>query len=337
MPTMSAEAVGRHMPPVVTLDDLAAMMTADGHHRYEISPEGVLSIMPPPGYAHAIIATRLMGWLLAAGIPAERIAQAVGLRIAGRAGGEGGRIPDLIVWSQAQADGVWLPVTDVLLVVEIVSPSSEGVDLVTKRREYADAGIPQYWTVDQDAPQTVTMHRLHGGEYRPQATMPLTCGIETRSRAATAPAASWPSESDVGARPRGRAAPRGRTLVEPERVHDRRAALLDRPHRSGQQPLNNPPRHQFAEHPDVGEPVGEHARVAPRSGDRAPSSGTARPIRRLRPGQPPGIPTPHPRRPPGGSRNASSAQHERARERIGGANASPDEPLDLGCQRLIAG
>ncbi|UAC02325.1 Uma2 family endonuclease [Dactylosporangium vinaceum] len=167
------------MPSVVTLDDLSAMMTADGHHRYEISPEGVLSIMPPPGYAHAIIATRLMGWLLAAGIPAGRIAQAVGLRIVGRAGGEGGRIPDLVVWSKAQADGIWLPVADVLLVVEIVSPGSEGVDLVTKRREYAAAGIPRYWTVDQDAPQTVTMHRLDTGEYHPHATMPLAWVLNT--------------------------------------------------------------------------------------------------------------------------------------------------------------
>jgi hypothetical protein len=28
------------MPSVVTLDDLTAMMAADEHHRYEISPEG---------------------------------------------------------------------------------------------------------------------------------------------------------------------------------------------------------------------------------------------------------------------------------------------------------
>ncbi|HET8683224.1 MAG TPA: Uma2 family endonuclease, partial [Micromonosporaceae bacterium] len=93
---MSAEAVGRHMPAVVTLDDLTAMMTADEHHRYETSPEGVLSVMPPAGYLHAVIATRLTGWLLAVGVPADRIAQAVGLRIPGRAGGVGGRIPDLV-------------------------------------------------------------------------------------------------------------------------------------------------------------------------------------------------------------------------------------------------
>jgi hypothetical protein len=50
---------------------------------------------------HAIIATRLVVWLAAGGVPADRIAQAVGLRIPGR-DGVGGRIPDLVVWSKAQ-------------------------------------------------------------------------------------------------------------------------------------------------------------------------------------------------------------------------------------------
>ena len=174
---MSAEAWGRHMPSTVTLDDLTAMMIADEHHRYEISPEGVLSIMPPPGYAHAIIATRLMVWL-AAGVPVDRIAQAVGLKLPGR-NGVGGRIPDLVVWSKEQGDGVWLSVADVLLVVEIVSPGSEGMDLVTKHKEYAAAGIPQYWVVDQDQPQSVTMHRLDGDRYVARATMPLAWLLNT--------------------------------------------------------------------------------------------------------------------------------------------------------------
>ena len=179
MNCMSAEAVGRHMPPVIMLDDLTAMMAADEHHRYEISPEGVLSVMPPAGYTHAIIATRLMGWLLAAGIPVDRIAQTVGLRIPGKAGGVGGRIPDLIIWSKPQADGVWLPVADVLLVVEIISPGSEATDTVAKRTEYAGAGIPQYWTIDQDPAQTVTMYRLDGNCYQARATMPLAWVLNT--------------------------------------------------------------------------------------------------------------------------------------------------------------
>ncbi|MDG4764357.1 Uma2 family endonuclease [Solwaraspora sp. WMMD406] len=155
------------------------MMAEDEHHQYEISPEGVLSVMPPAGYLHAIIATRLTGWLLAAGIPADRIAQTVGLRIPGKAGGVGGRIPDLVVWSKAQNDGVWLPVTDVLLVVEIISPGSEATDTAAKPIEYADAGIPQYWTIGQDPTQTVTMYRLDGDRYRPAASMPLAWVLNT--------------------------------------------------------------------------------------------------------------------------------------------------------------
>ena len=179
MKAMSSEPVAAwRMPAVVTLDDLTAMMTADELHRYELSPEGVLSVAPPPGYDHAIVATRLMLWLGAAGVPAELIAQAIGLRIPGR-DVVGGRIPDLVVWRNVPAGGIWLPVADVLLVVEIVSPGSEGMDTVIKRNEYAAAGIPQCWVVDRDQAQTVTMYRLAGEEYAVRATMPLAWVLNT--------------------------------------------------------------------------------------------------------------------------------------------------------------
>ncbi len=46
---MSAETVGIHMPAIITLDHLAAMIAADRHgHRYEISPQGTLPVTPPP-------------------------------------------------------------------------------------------------------------------------------------------------------------------------------------------------------------------------------------------------------------------------------------------------
>jgi Uma2 family endonuclease len=177
---MSAEAIGRHMPAVVSLEDLTAMMTADPHgHRYETSPEGVLSVMPPPDFGHAYIANRLMAWLITAGWPLDQMAQAVGLRIPGPEGAVGGRIPDFILWSTPQVSGVWLPVTDVLLVIGIISPGSEGADTVTKRLEYADAGIPRYWTVGRDANQTVTMYRLAGNGYEILATTPLAWVLNT--------------------------------------------------------------------------------------------------------------------------------------------------------------
>src|SRR5690242_16845472 len=144
----SSAVVGRNMPAVASLDDLTAMMATDRHgHRYEVSPEGVLSVRPPDEYAHAVIATRLVGWLLAADVPADRVTQGVGLRIPGPDGTVGGRIPDLVVWSAPQRDAAWLSVADVVLVMEIVSPGSDATDTVAKRREYAVAGIPQYWTI----------------------------------------------------------------------------------------------------------------------------------------------------------------------------------------------
>ncbi|RAO35812.1 hypothetical protein PSN13_02235 [Micromonospora saelicesensis] len=177
---MSAEAVGMHMPAVVTLDDVAAMNAADPNgHRYETSPEGVLSVMPPPDSEHAMIASRLFAWLIVAGWPAEQVLQAVGVRISGP-DGDGGRIPDVSVWRKPPSRSVWAAVADVVLVVEIVSPGSEAMDSVTKVREYASAGIPQYWVVDRDGAQTVTLHRLGGdGSYETRARMPLAGLLQT--------------------------------------------------------------------------------------------------------------------------------------------------------------
>ena len=177
---MSAETVGRHMPAVITLDDLAAMTAADTHgRRYETSPEGVLSVVPPPDSQHAVIATRLTLWFGLAGWPAEQLMQAAGVRIPGP-DGDGGRIPDLTVWSRPQPDAVWLDVADLLLVVEIVSRGSESIDRVAKVTEYAAAGIAQYWTVARDPAHTVTLYRLGAdGAYEETARMPLAWLLQT--------------------------------------------------------------------------------------------------------------------------------------------------------------
>jgi Uma2 family endonuclease len=177
---MSAESVGMYMPAVVTLDDLAAMNATDAYgHRYETSPEGVLSVMPPPDSEHATIASRLFAWLIMAGWPADQVLQVAGVRIVGPEG-VGGRIPDLTVWRKAPPRGVWLAVADLLLVVEIVSPGSEAMDEVTKRREYASAGIPQYWVINRDAAQTVILYRLGpDGGYAERAKMPLAWLLQT--------------------------------------------------------------------------------------------------------------------------------------------------------------
>jgi len=177
---MSAEAVGLYMPAEISLDDLAAMISADTHgRRYETSPEGVLYVVPPPDSEHAVIASRLMAWLLAAGWPADQITQAVGIRIPGP-DGDGGRIPDLTVWSKPLPPAVWLAPADIALAVEIVSRGSEAIDQVVKVAEYARAGIPQYWTVAGDAARTVTQFRLTDSDlYATVAQLPLAQLLES--------------------------------------------------------------------------------------------------------------------------------------------------------------
>jgi Uma2 family endonuclease len=49
-------------------------------------------------------------------------------------------------------------------VIEVVSPSNPELDRVTKRREYAERGIAEYWIVDpQD--ETLTVLTLSGTAY----------------------------------------------------------------------------------------------------------------------------------------------------------------------------
>jgi Uma2 family endonuclease len=168
------------MPAVVGLDDLAAMNAADTHgHRYETSPEGILFVMPPPDSEHAIIASRLFAWLIRAGWPPEQVLQAAGIRIPGPEV-DGGRIPDLTVWRVRPSQAVWLPVTDLLLVVEIISAGSSSIDAVTKREEYAAAGVPRYWVVDRDSANTVTLYTLTDARtYERTAQMPLAWLLNT--------------------------------------------------------------------------------------------------------------------------------------------------------------
>ena len=58
------------------------------------------------------------------------------------------------------------------LVVEVVSPgtANEERDRVTKRRQYGDWGVPEYWIIDRFA-GTVEVFRLAGGTLQPVETL----------------------------------------------------------------------------------------------------------------------------------------------------------------------
>ena len=50
------------------------------------------------------------------------------------------------------------------LVMEVVAPEYRRHDLETKRRKYAQAGIPEYWIVDPEEEQ-ITVLTLEGQKY----------------------------------------------------------------------------------------------------------------------------------------------------------------------------
>jgi Uma2 family endonuclease len=176
---MSAEAVGAGMPTHVTLDDLAAMAAADENHRYELSPEGVLSVVPPADPDHALLVSRMFAWFLANGYGPDEVVTDCGIDVGG------GRVPDLTVWAKGlpprAARSSYAGTAGLLLAVEVVSRGSEVVDRIIKKAEYAKAGIPHYWFVERDGATTVHRHVLDAdsGEYEPLADQPLAWLLST--------------------------------------------------------------------------------------------------------------------------------------------------------------
>lgn len=162
---MSAEAVGAQMPTQVTLDDLAVMAAADENHRYELSVDAVLSVVPPADPDHALLVSRMFAWFLTNGFGPEQVVTDCGIDVGG------GRVPDLTVWAVGMpprpARSSYAGTAGLLLAVEVVSRGSEVVDRVVKKAEYAKAGIARCWVVERDGGTTVNRYVLDrdAGEY----------------------------------------------------------------------------------------------------------------------------------------------------------------------------
>ena len=125
--------------------------------------DGTIEVLPMPTDKHQVISR----FLLLAFLP---FIQNLGgtilyapLRLQIREGKY--REPDLLLVRDAddprRQNAYWLGAD---LVVEIVSPDDPERDIRVKRREYAQARIPEYWIVNpQD--ETVTVLRLAGNRY----------------------------------------------------------------------------------------------------------------------------------------------------------------------------
>lgn len=79
-------------------------------------------------------------------------------------------IPDLTVVTEPDADTVYYRSDQVLMAVEIHSPSTRVYDRALKRRLYADAGVPYLVLVDPATePIEASCLVLDGGGYRESA------------------------------------------------------------------------------------------------------------------------------------------------------------------------
>jgi Uma2 family endonuclease len=131
-------------PRAASLDDWRRLNDEDPGHRYEVD-KGNIIIMVPATPNHQTASSRLFAWLLGTGVPPDLILMETGLALAPTTG----RIPDLIVLRERPAPGtLYVDPRAVRLAVEVVSDSSMTADHVDKPAEYAAAGIPNFWRVD---------------------------------------------------------------------------------------------------------------------------------------------------------------------------------------------
>jgi Uma2 family endonuclease len=142
-----------------TLSDLLDL--PDTGTRNEII-DGALLMSPPPTVGHGNVAFRLHALLLDAA-PGDLavFGLAVGVQI-----GASVLIPDVLVADAAVAAAApaAFDARHVRLVAEVLSPSNRTTDLVTKRSQYAGAGISHYWIVDPQVP-SLTVLELSGDVY----------------------------------------------------------------------------------------------------------------------------------------------------------------------------
>jgi Uma2 family endonuclease len=187
---MSTASVLSVHPGPYTFSDLEAM-PEDGQ-RYELI-DGGLHVTPAPTPRHQRVAGRLRT-LLDAELPIEFEAlEAIDLDC----GRDTVLQPDIAVLPSKLVDGGirLTQANQVLLVAEIVSPSSVRMDRVMKPQVYAEAGIPNYLLVELDEPKVTWFKRTALGGYAVHGeavddeplvlTQPL--GVEIVPRALVAP------------------------------------------------------------------------------------------------------------------------------------------------------
>jgi Uma2 family endonuclease len=140
-------------------------LALDSNRLVEFS-DGFIQVLPMPTTSHQLLVVYLYGLLLKFAAAGDRgTALVAPLRVRLRRGKY--REPDVVFLLKEHADRIgeefWEGAD---LVMEVVSkdPEDRRRDLVTKRGEYARAGIPEYWIVDVQEERIMVL-QLSGKRY----------------------------------------------------------------------------------------------------------------------------------------------------------------------------
>ena len=155
----------RDVPPAGgwTVDHLDALPD-DGVRRELL--DGVLVVSPTPTDIHQIIAMRLGVALEDSCPPHYQVTLGVAVRFDRR----NNLIPDVLVATDeaAQRGSHYYAPREVVLAVEIVSPSSKKMDRILKPTAFAAARVPHYWRIETEGGLEVHSYKIdpEGKVYR---------------------------------------------------------------------------------------------------------------------------------------------------------------------------
>ena len=159
----SQELPGGVTPAPGRWTDEAYLAFTDGENWLLELTDGVIEILPMPTWQHQQISAWLFDAFRAHVRPTGGAVAFSPLRLQVRPGKF--REPDILVLRDAadpRAENRFWHGAD--LVVEVVSPGGMRRDLVEKRLDYAEAGVPEYWIVDPFA-QRIIVLGLNEGAY----------------------------------------------------------------------------------------------------------------------------------------------------------------------------
>lgn len=135
--------------PIYYTADMVRALPDDGN-RYEVV-RGELLVTPAPRLWHQEVAGRLYR-ALSSYLEREPVGHALQSPADISWAPDTLVQPDVFVVPLEQARTLdWARISDLLLAVEVLSPSSERADRFTKRLEYQRHEVPTYWVVDAEA------------------------------------------------------------------------------------------------------------------------------------------------------------------------------------------